>query len=94
MIIRVRKRPVIVRAVQFTGDNWGEVRELTGEVNFRTVWPHDRPYNPEFTAEVWDRLHATWAGVKPGQWVIEGLAGEFYPHDEDLFWRVYDKVEE
>jgi hypothetical protein len=30
--------------------------------------------------------------VKPGDWVIRGVAGEFYPCREDIFEATYEKV--
>lgn len=46
------------------------------------------------TAYVYDHLHDTWVGVKDGDWIIEGVAGEFYPHDGDLFPTNYEEVPE
>lgn len=43
------------------------------------------------TAEVYDELHDTWVGVKDGDIIIQGLQGEFYPHDAALFPKAYVK---
>lgn len=32
-------------------------------------------------------------GAKDGDWIIRGVAGEYYPCDNDIFTRTYSKVE-
>lgn len=91
MIRQFRKKPVTVEAVQFTGNNWAEVYELTDRVAFAPVDDEeDRKDDPEIVAKVYDRLHSTWVGVKVGQWIIWGVAGEFYPCDPEVFDATYD----
>jgi hypothetical protein len=41
---------------------------------------------------VFDVLHESWVGVKTGQWVIRGVAGEFYPIDEAVLAETYEPV--
>jgi len=90
------KRPVKIEAIQFNGKaDFAEVREFT-EGKFILITEADRRGNsgwgPSITAAVHDRLHDTWVGVKDGQFIIKGIQGEFYPHDEALFPEVYDEV--
>jgi hypothetical protein len=90
MPAKFRKRPIVVEAVQWTGHNVAEVTEFAGTY-FRTV--EYRADDPQRTAEVFDVLHASWMGLRNGQWVIKGIKGEFYPHDEDTFAEVYEPVD-
>lgn len=90
MIKTYRKKPVEVKAVQFTGSNFTEVQEFTSPGFFQLAT--DR-YDPEIVAEVWDKLHDTWVGVKRNNYIIEGVQGEFYPCDQDVFATTYDEVE-
>lgn len=104
---KYRKRPVVIDAVLFTGDNWEEVSEFVG---VRVA-----PYNPEYTipmfdkvenwwpehetepgivAVVFDVLHSTWVGVKANDYIIRGMKGEYYPHDGALFPQAYEPVED
>lgn len=85
---RFRKKPVEIEAVQFDGSNFGEVHMLCEK--FYAVDPEDRGDDPEIVAEVFDRLHSTWVGVKVGQWIIRGIQGEFYPCDPDVFAATYE----
>lgn len=85
-----RKKPVIVQAIQYNGVNETDVQAFTGTGNFQTVAPEDRQEDPDITAEVYDKLHSTWVGVKNGQWVIRGVVGEFYPIDPDVLTETYE----
>jgi len=78
-----RKKPLTVRAVQWTGDNESELHVFTGG-RFQAVDPEDRGDDPAITGAVLDVLHSTWVGVKDGQWVIQGVKGEHYPIDEEV----------
>lgn len=89
-----RKRPVEVSMVLWTGDNTEELMLFTGR-KFRRravpVQPSDNP-DPTITAEVFDTLHSTWVGVKTGQRVVQGVAGEYYPIDEAVVRETYEHV--
>jgi hypothetical protein len=91
--VQFRKKPVVVTAVQFTGDNVNEIHALTGPPNFGLVDAEDREADPDITAEVFDHLHSTWVGVKTGQWIIRGVQGEFYPIDESVLASTYDRLD-
>jgi hypothetical protein len=88
---RYRKKPVVIEALQWTGSNAEQMTAFAGP-HFALVSPQDRAEDPERTAAVWDKLHSTWIGMHDGQWLIKGIRGEFYPHDESAFPEVYDLV--
>lgn len=101
-VYRVRKRPVEVGAIQWTGDNLKEVQDFSAGadlarpermvhgIQFWDVAPEDRGDDPDITAEVYDVKHSTWIGVKNGQWIIKGVHGELYPCDDAVFHMTYD----
>jgi hypothetical protein len=91
MTARYRKRPVIIEARQWTGQNFAEMQEFA--TTFSTVAAEDRVEDPDITAEVFDELHSTWVGVHDGDWVIKGIRGEFYPCRPDVFAETYEPVE-
>lgn len=76
-----RKRPVVIEAVRFTGNNAGEIRILVGE---------------EVCVAKGDRLLiGTLEGdmtASPGDWIIKGVSGEGYPCRDDIFRRTYEPV--
>jgi len=59
---------------------------------FEAVDPRDRGDDPDIHAQVWDRLHSTWVGVKPGMWIVRGIRGEFYPIDDGVLADTYEEV--
>jgi hypothetical protein len=95
-----RKNPVEIEAVQFTGDNVEEIQEFCGTfqwedapgVNVFHLYQGGAEVNGN-VAEVWDKLHDTWVGVKRGQWIIRGLKGEYYPCDDNVFQDSYSEVQ-
>ena len=91
----IRKKPVIVAGIQWTGSNEAQVQALTGRENFYALDPGDRANcdDPEATATVFDKLHSTWVLVFTGQWVIRGVKGEFYPLADDVRTDTYEFVE-
>lgn len=98
---RFRKRPVIISAIRWTGDNEEAVREFADGL-FNAFDPEGgnpetltlkRLADPDITAEVLDRLHSTWVGVKTGQWVVRGVKGELYPLDDEVRLETYDPAD-
>lgn len=99
---RFRKKPVEIEAIQLTEYNWDELFEFCGthpssghDYDIPTLCPigtYSQSDDPEVKAEVWDKLHSTWVGVKEGQWIIKGVQGEFYPCDPDVFEASYEPV--
>lgn len=84
-VLRYRKLPVEIEAVQFDGANVREIAEFLG-------------YNPYARNEqAWDGLVVrTLEGnmrVSVGDYVIKGIQGEFYPCKPDIFETTYRPVE-
>lgn len=86
---RFRKRPVTVEMIRWTGGSPDELEAFTWGL-FRLVDPCDRAEDTEVTAEVYDKLHSTWIGVRDGQWVVKGVRGELYPLDDEVRQETYD----
>lgn len=86
-----RKRPVEIRAVQFTGtgDSCTEVLDfLGGSYSGNQRW--NATTN---TGGVILTLEGEMAFV-PGDWIIRGVKGEFYPCKPDIFDATYEEVAE
>lgn len=86
-----RKRPIVIRMLEWDGSNEGQLAEFAGG-GFHAVDPCDRIEDPEITGEVWDKLHGTWVGVKTGQCVVEGVLGEHYPLDPEARKASFDRA--
>ena len=87
------KKPIVIEARQWTGDNLVALQAFTNG-QFQAVDETDREDNPEHDAQVFDKLHSTWVSLKPSDWVIRGIQGEFYPCTNDVFEATYEAVEE
>ncbi len=90
-IHHITKRPVTVQAVPFDGENFDEVRELTGEEYFRPKAKSGRAEAAFFTAEVYDVLHDTWIGVAPGMVILKGTRDECYPCERRALLDIYEE---
>ena len=84
---RFRKRPVVVEAIQYhPHENCHEVAAFMGEL------PDGRC--DETTEPGW--AIQTLEGVMfadPGDWIIRGVQGEFYPVKPDIFAATYEAVQ-
>lgn len=82
-----RKKPVVVEAVQWTGENLPELEQF--------MQSSKREYFVEYRA--WkNTLHIrTLEGImaaSPGDYIIKGVNGEFYPCKPDIFAKTYEEV--
>ena len=91
MIKKYRKKPVVIEAVQWTGSNMREIAEFAGEAAHITT-------NYKLPAQVRHKLEiATLEGdhrANIGDYIIKGVAGEFYPCKPEIFEQTYEEVGE
>lgn len=86
---RFRKKPVEIEAMQLDANNAAEVALWCGGA----LW-EDPMFFPEAhrsTHVVIHTLEGTMHAT-PGDWVIKGIQGEFYPCKPDIFAATYDEV--
>jgi hypothetical protein len=87
-VAKFRKKPVVIEAVQFTGKNAFEVWRFMGRMDLvdnLDVQNTDRP--------VIETLEGNLV-ASPGDWIIRGVKGEFYPCKPDIFAATYEPVSE
>jgi len=91
--MKFRTKPFEIEAYQFNDEpnDYNRLSYFT-ENQFWSVGVEDRGDDPDIIAEVYDKLHSTWVGVKKGQWIIKGNKGEFYPCDDEIFKAKYEPV--
>lgn len=96
--MRYRKKPLVVDAMCFTGGNFVAVRKwqegFGDKPKFWSVSISSPLVSQGIYAEVWDKLHSTWVGVKPFDWIIRGIEGEYYPCDGEVFKNTYEPINE
>lgn len=83
--MKYRKRPIVVEA-----HYWDGTDECLYEMRTWTVEWFRRADAGIYTAEVYDKLHDTWVKLCTGDYVIQGLAGEFYPCEKAVFDATYE----
>ena len=83
-----RKKPVVVEAIQFTRNNWEEVKTFVqGTRNSINI---ERRLDGIATFTI-----ATLEGMMlatEGDFIIKGVQGEFYPCKPDIFEKTYEEV--
>lgn len=88
--MKYRKKPIVIEAVKYTGLNLVEIQKFIGgslETDF---------YDNEVTAPILSLIIPTLEGAMkamPGDYIIKGVNGEFYPCKPDIFEKTYDLVE-
>jgi hypothetical protein len=80
-----RKLPITVHTLEWNGANSAEMFHFCGDA-FRTVYDHA---SLPVAAQVYDKLHDSWINVLPGQHIVRGIRGEFYPIDPDVLAETY-----
>ncbi len=79
---KYRKKPVVIEAVQWTGKNITEVLDF---MDWRNA-AHDAVSG--LTIRTLEGSHH----ASPGDFIIKGVNGEFYPCKPEIFEKTYEKV--
>ena len=79
---KYRKKPVVIEAIQWIGNNLSEIDNFIG----RTV------DNKETTLVIHTLEGDMEASI--GDYIINGVNGEFYPCKPDIFDKTYEEVTE
>lgn len=82
VVVKVRKKPVEVEAVQWDGIHFGPVESFSPFI----FGPYLDNHIEIPTLE--GRLRA-----EPGDWIIRGIKGEIYSCKPDIFEKTYEAVE-
>ena len=80
---RFRKKPVIIEAVQWMGDNSDEIEKFAGIaiLGFRAS---------DYTIKIGTLEGPHIASLS--DWIIKGVEGEFYPCKSAIFEKTYEEV--
>jgi hypothetical protein len=85
-----RKKPVVIRAVQYDGANFDEVEAFLGG-DF-AGWRHYTAA-PRLLIRTLENPEDPFQ-VPPGWWVLEGVRGEHYACEPGIFAETYEPVED
>lgn len=88
---RYRKKPVVVEAVQWRGDNDAEVFAFyDGDIPLQTEQGIAADAPKYIIVPTLEGYHQ----ASPGDWIIKGVQGEFYPCKPDIFEATYEEAED
>lgn len=82
MVRKYRKKPVIISAMQWKGNNRSEIIDFVGN---SAVFDRTSLYIITLEGEMFASI---------GDYIIRGVDGEFYPCKSDIFRKTYELVEE
>ena len=91
--MKFRKKPVVIEAVRWKGENREEIRTFCPRGAFFTPARQDT----EGRTTAWDLLIDNLDGImyaKIGDYIIKGVNGEYYPCKPDVFAKTYERVGE
>lgn len=80
--MRYRKKPVVIEAIQYTGNNFEEILNAFGYL-----------YAPEKDPNIYVPTLEGTMRCKIGDYLIRGVRGELYPCAKDIFEETYEEVE-
>lgn len=85
--MKFRKKPVVIDAIQYTGDNHKEILDFVNGCSRAVTWGR--------TGETHSLVIHTLEGdmyANPMDWIIKGVHGELYPCKPDIFSETYEAV--
>lgn len=85
--IRYRKKPVVVDAIQWTGNNFKQIKELIANSS-----PSERSLKQEGNILIIKTLEGDMT-ASLNDYIIKGVQGEFYPCKPDIFEQTYEAVD-
>lgn len=83
---KYRKKPIEVEAMQFTGHNCYDILRFTNRGDLLLAGLNELKQTDHPIIETLEgNMEA-----KPGDWIIRGVKGEFYPCKPDIFNATYE----
>jgi len=90
--MKYRKKPVVIEAVQYTSKEMFDI-----ETAVLPGWLVRAVMNEEIDVDIDNNVSIkTLEGVMNvsiGDWILKGIAGEFYPCKPDIFEATYDAID-
>lgn len=81
-----RKKPVVIEAVQYKGDI-SEVLDAFEDMEVEINYFPNANVSSFFIQTLEGKMEAS-----PGDWIVKGIKGEFYPVKPDIFEQTYEQV--
>lgn len=92
-----RKKPVAVEAARFTNLNAPDIVRWIGDDKAKMKLESDEAWKLGKAPPIFSIMISTLEGdmkAMPGDYIIKGINGEFYPCKPDIFEKTYEAVEQ
>jgi hypothetical protein len=89
--MKFRKKPVVIEAIQWTGNNHAEINDFCAGKSRWGMSPFEGGRSERETLVIVTLEGQHIATV--GDFIIRGVKGEFYPCKPDIFAATYEPVE-
>ena len=87
MVKRYVKRPIVIRAVKWTGYNFDEIAEFVKEQPL-TLYKNNFVRSKLLIETLEGDMYA-----EVGDYIIQGVHGEYYSCKPDIFTETYEEIE-
>ena len=95
LVMKFRKKPVVIEAVKWTGKNHREMYNFLEGTDDVVEQPTGKNFDINFSLVAGGLVIKTLEGqhiASIGDWIIKGVANEFYPCKPDIFEATYESV--
>ena len=90
MVLKARKKPVEIECVQWTGANVNEITSFCGSAA-HDIYQINLANMPVEYSLIIKTLEGNMR-AEPGDYIIKGVQGEFYPCKPDIFKETYEII--
>jgi hypothetical protein len=93
--MKYRKKPVVIEAIQWTGENKQQICEFTNMHLQSSSPPQGFEHDNDILNDAVTLVIPTLEGdhiANRYDWIIRGVKGEFYPCKPDIFEATYEKA--
>jgi hypothetical protein len=86
MVRKFRKKPVVIEAIQWNGENYNEICSFVGDEDLVfEYYKHPVEFRHLIIQTLEGEMRASYQ-----DWIIKGVKGEFYPCKPDIFESTYE----
>lgn len=100
--MKYRKKPVVIEAIQWTGENVEEIKSFAGTSAVISYYFLPTKFSIKFEVSstpvkgsyIGLTIHTLEGDMQAsfGDYIIQGINGEFYPCKPDIFEKTYERV--
>lgn len=94
--MQYRKKPVIIEAMQWNGNNEIQIMDFVGQKLRVSRPPSQYEHDHDLTDDIINIFIPTLEGemrADRNDYIIKGVKGEFYPCKPDIFHLTYEKID-